>query len=94
MTKKQETTVEGRRLTLTNLDKILWPDDHITKAELIHYYLEVYPFLAPHLVGRPLVVTRYPDGIHGQHFYQRMPLIIPRIGSQPVPFILKNRSGL
>lgn len=71
MTKKQETTVEGRRLTLTNLDKILWPDDHITKAELIHYYLEVYPFLAPHLVGRPLVVTRYPDGIHGQHFYQK-----------------------
>ena len=71
MTKKQETTVEDRRLTLTNLDKILWPDDHITKAELIHYYLEVYSFLAKHLVGRPLVVTRYPDGIHGQHFYQK-----------------------
>ena len=68
---KRPVTVEGRTVALTNLDKVLWPEDGITKAELIGYYTEMAPYLLPYLRGRPLVLTRYPDGIHGKWFYHK-----------------------
>lgn len=64
-------TVEGRELRLTNLDKVLWPEHGIRKVDLIDYYLAVADFLLPHLQGRPLTFTRYPEGIHGKSFYQK-----------------------
>ncbi|MCL6450111.1 MAG: non-homologous end-joining DNA ligase [Acetobacteraceae bacterium] len=67
----QEVEVGGRRLLVRNLDKVLWPEDGYTKADLISYYLQVAPVMLPHLRDRPLVLTRYPDGIHGAHFYQK-----------------------
>jgi bifunctional non-homologous end joining protein LigD len=63
--------VEGREVELSNLTKVLWPDDNFTKAELINYYAEIYPWLAPHLKDRPLVFTRYPNGIKEKFFYQK-----------------------
>jgi len=63
--------VAGRSLALSNLKKLLWPDDGITKAELIDYYLRMAPFLLPHLKDRPLVMTRYPNGIHEKWFYHK-----------------------
>lgn len=63
--------VEGRELELTNLAKVLWPEEQYNKADLINYYAEIYPWLAPHLKDRPLVITRYPDGIEGNSFYQK-----------------------
>ncbi|MDI6893344.1 MAG: non-homologous end-joining DNA ligase [Bacillota bacterium] len=63
--------VDGRELRLSNLDKPLWPDDGIRKADLIEYYLKVADVLLPHLEGRPLTFTRYPDGIAGESFYQK-----------------------
>ncbi len=63
--------VNGREVTLTNLDKVLWPEDGYTKADLINYFVTVAPVLLRHLRGRPLVFTRYPDGIHGEWFYQK-----------------------
>lgn len=68
---RQVVEIGGRRLTVSNLAKVLWPEDGYTKGNLIDYYLRVSPFLLPHLQGRPLVVTRYPDGIHGESFYQK-----------------------
>ncbi|WNV88270.1 DNA ligase D [Umezawaea sp. Da 62-37] len=63
--------VGQRRLALTNLDKVLYPDDGFTKAEVIDYYSRVAPVLLPHLAGRPVTVVRFPDGVDGQRFFQK-----------------------
>lgn len=63
--------IEGNDIALSNLDKVLWPGDGYTKGDLIDYYVKAAPFMLPHLKGRPLVFTRYPNGIDGRHFYQK-----------------------
>lgn len=63
--------IDGRRFTVGNLNKVLWPADGYTKADLMRYYLAVAPWLLPHLRDRPLVFTRYPDGIAAPSFYQK-----------------------
>jgi len=68
---KKTVVIEGRVITLTNLQKIFWPDRDLTKAHLIKYYLEVAPLLLPHIYNRLLVMKRYPDGIAGEYFYQK-----------------------
>ena len=59
------------RVELTNQDKVYWPDDGFTKGDLIRFYDRIAPVVVPHLLDRPLVFDRYPDGIYGQHFYQK-----------------------
>jgi bifunctional non-homologous end joining protein LigD len=61
----------ARELRLTRLHKELWPDDHITKGDLIAYYRAIAPHMLPYLRDRPTVLTRYPDGITGEMFYQK-----------------------
>jgi len=63
--------VGKRKLELSNLNKVLWPEDGITKAELIQYYLAISPTILNHLRGRPLSLVRFPDGIHGEKFFQK-----------------------
>jgi len=63
--------VEGRELALTRLGKALWPEEGYTKADLVAYFQKIAPWLLPHLRGRPLTLTRYPDGIRGPSFYQK-----------------------
>ena len=63
--------VGGKRIKLTNLEKVLFPEDGYTKADLIRYYTEVSPYLVPWLRDRPLTLKPFPDGIHGTHFYQK-----------------------
>ena len=65
------TTVAGRRLKLTNLDKVMYPSTGFTKADVIDYYTRVAPVLLPHLRNRPLTLKRYPDGVEGEVFYQK-----------------------
>src|SRR5881394_1121564 len=67
----QITQVGKRRIELSNLGKVLYPDDHITKAQLIDYYLRIAPTILAHLKGRPLSLVRYPDGIAGESFFQK-----------------------
>jgi bifunctional non-homologous end joining protein LigD len=62
--------VEGRRIALSNLDKVLWPASGTTKRQLIRYYTDVAPVLLPHLAGRPLTVRRFPDGVDGVSWHQ------------------------
>ena len=62
--------IEGRRLRLTNLDKILWPEAGRTKAWLIEYYTRIAPVLLPHLEARPLTLRRFPDGVDGVSWHQ------------------------
>ena len=55
----------------SNLDKVFWPDQGYTKGDLIEYYRTIAPNILPYLKGRPLVLTRFPDGIEGKSFYQK-----------------------
>lgn len=55
----------------TNLPKVFWPEERYTKADLIEYYRAISPHLLPYLKDRPLVLTRYPDGIEGKSFFQK-----------------------
>lgn len=72
MTRKSQWTLVGKRkLELSNLEKILFPDDGITKAEIIEYYLKIAPTLLQHVKGRALTLIRFPDGIGGESFYQK-----------------------
>jgi bifunctional non-homologous end joining protein LigD len=63
--------VEGKRIRLSNLDKVLYPDAGFTKAQVIDYYSRVAPFLLPHLKDRPVTLRRFPDGVTGQPFYEK-----------------------
>jgi len=63
--------VEGRQLRLTNLDKVLYPVPGFTKGQVIDYYTRVAPYVLPHLLGRPLTLKRYPNGVEGGHFYEK-----------------------
>ncbi|MFL5935730.1 MAG: DNA ligase D, partial [Gaiellaceae bacterium] len=72
-----------RELNLSNLDKPFWPEEGITKGDLLRYYRDIAPVLAPHLKDRPFTMKRYPDGWKGKFFFQKdapvhMPEWIPR----------------
>jgi bifunctional non-homologous end joining protein LigD len=73
----------GRRvLKLSNLDKLFWPEEGITKGDLLSYYRAIAAVLVPHLKDRPFTMKRYPDGWQGKHFFQKdapthMPSWIP-----------------
>jgi len=67
-----------RSVNLTNLDKIFWPDEGYTKGNLVDYYQAIAKWILPYLVDRPLVLTRYPDGINGKSFFQKdAPVYVP-----------------
>ncbi len=66
-----EIKARGRRLRLSNRDKVLYPDAGFTKGELIDYYTAIAPFLLPHLAGRPVTLKRYPDGVNEPYFYEK-----------------------
>jgi bifunctional non-homologous end joining protein LigD len=68
----QETLViEGHEIKLENADKVLFPDDGITKKDLADYYGRIAPFMLPHVKDRPLTLNRFPDGIKSEGFYQK-----------------------
>jgi bifunctional non-homologous end joining protein LigD len=66
-----EIEVQGRRLRLSNREKVLYPQTGLTKGQLVDYYAAVAPVLLGHLAGRPVTLKRYPDGVDGQHFYDK-----------------------
>ncbi|MEU6840590.1 non-homologous end-joining DNA ligase [Streptomyces sp. NPDC046716] len=65
------TEVDGRRLVLSNLDKVLYPESGFTKGELLHYYATTAGALLPHLYNRPVSFLRFPDGPGGQRFFAK-----------------------
>src|SRR5512135_2663435 len=70
---KNEAVVEiqGQRLKLSNLDKVMYPETGFTKGHIIDYYARIAPVLLPHLHDRPLTLKRYPNGVNGMHFYEK-----------------------
>ena len=63
--------VDDRTLTLSNLEKVLYPDAGFTKGEVIDYYTRIAPVLLPHVRERPLTFKRYPDGVDGKFFFEK-----------------------
>lgn len=63
--------IEGRQLEVSNLDKVLFPQVGFTKAQVIEYYVRIAPVLLPHVAGRPVTFTRWPEGVEGQAFFEK-----------------------
>jgi bifunctional non-homologous end joining protein LigD len=68
---KSVVEIDGRSLTLSNLEKVLWPRDGFTKGDLIAYYRAVTPYLLPYVQGRPLTLERYPDGVDAFSWWEK-----------------------
>ena len=73
-------------VSFTNLKKVFWPAEKYTKGDLIEYYRRISPWLLPYLADRPVVLTRFPDGIEGKSFYQKdAPVFTPEwIRTEPI----------
>jgi bifunctional non-homologous end joining protein LigD len=69
--KRQDVQIDGRTLSLSNLDKVLYPEAGFTKGHVIDYYTRVAPAVLGHLRGRPLTLKRYPNGVDSAHFYEK-----------------------
>ena len=69
--KQCDVAVGRRKVRLTNLDKVFWPDEGITKRDLLQYYADVSDVLLPHLCDRAMVMKRYPNGIAGEFFFMK-----------------------
>jgi bifunctional non-homologous end joining protein LigD len=85
--KKEFLSVDSRDVPVSNLDKVLFPDGHVTKADVINYYLGVSEYLLPHLKDRPVTLKRYPNGALGEFFYEKdAPSFTPEwVQTFPVP---------
>jgi bifunctional non-homologous end joining protein LigD len=71
MSKKAELIVEGKKLSVSNLNKVLYPKVGFTKGQVIDYYIRIAPVLLPHLRDRPLTMKRYPNGVDAEFFYEK-----------------------
>src|SRR5256885_4621626 len=63
--------VDGRSITVSNINKVLYPAARFTKGQVIDYYIRVSPYLLPHLKDRPVTLKRFPDGVRGEFFYEK-----------------------
>lgn len=66
-----EKKIDGHILKFTNLNKLYWPEDKVSKRDMFNYYDAVAPFMLPYLLDRPMPLNRFPGGIHGDSFYQK-----------------------
>ncbi len=71
MSPSTRTTIGGRELTVSNLDKVLFPQTGFTKGQLIDYYVRIAGAMLPHLKGRPLTMKRFPDGVDAKFFFEK-----------------------
>jgi bifunctional non-homologous end joining protein LigD len=71
MSDKAQLDVQGKKLAVSNLNKVLYPKAGFTKGQVIDYYIRIAPVLLPHLKDRPLTMKRYPNGVEGEFFYEK-----------------------
>jgi bifunctional non-homologous end joining protein LigD len=71
MPKKHHIEVEGRELTISNVEKVYFPSSGFTKGQVISFYSEIAEVIVPHLRDRPLTLKRFPEGTKGEHFYEK-----------------------
>ena len=67
----QVRNIEGHELKFTNLSKIFWPDERVSKRDMLNYYYQIAPYMLPYMTDRPQTLNRFPNGIYGQSFYQK-----------------------
>ncbi|MCJ8210059.1 DNA ligase D [Mucilaginibacter sp. RS28] len=67
----QMRNINGHDLKFNNLNKLYWPEDGVTKRDMLNYYYQIAPYILPYLKDRPQSLNRFPNGIHGMHFYQK-----------------------
>jgi len=70
-TQATQVTVDGRRLRLSNPDKVIYPAVGFTKAQVIDYYARIAPVMLPHLAGRAVTMVRWPDGVDAESFFEK-----------------------
>ncbi len=68
-----KTTIDGREVTLSNLEKVFYPNSGFTKGQMLDYYARIAPVMLGHLCDRPLTMKRYPDGVDGSSFFGKHP---------------------
>jgi bifunctional non-homologous end joining protein LigD len=101
MAKSTRTTIEGRELSVSNLEKVLFPQSGFTKGQLIDFYVRVAPAMLPHLRERPLTMKRFPDGVEGKFFFEKhipshAPEWVPSVevsasdGQDVIPYAMVN----
>ena len=104
MTTKKQLEIEGRELTISNPDKVYFPASRFTKGQVTQFYADVAEVILPHLRNRPLTLKRYPDGVTGEHFYEKnapkhtLPWVrtfaVPRSEGRPdIRYVLCNDSA-
>ena len=71
MSKAALVDINGRKLKLSNLDKVMYPAVGFTKGQVIDYYVRIAPAILPHLAGRALTRKRYPNGVDAEFFYEK-----------------------
>ena len=71
MAASTRTTIGGRELAVSNLEKVLFPQSGFTKGQLIDYYVRIAPVMLPHIRERPLTMKRFPDGVEGKSFFEK-----------------------
>jgi bifunctional non-homologous end joining protein LigD len=71
MATSTRTTIGGRELAVSNLEKVLFPESGFTKGQLIDYYVRIAPVMLPHVRERPLTMKRFPDGVDGKFFFEK-----------------------
>jgi bifunctional non-homologous end joining protein LigD len=71
MAAKSQLKIGGRTVEVSNLDKVFYPKTGFTKGQVIDYYVNISPYLLPHLKGRPVTLKRYPNGVEGLFFYEK-----------------------
>ena len=91
MSENAAVLVEGRKLKLTSLDKLMYPSTETTKGEVLSYYAQVAPVLLPHLAGRPVTRVRWPHGTGDQSFFEKnlpsgAPTWLPRVQVDDVTY--------
>jgi bifunctional non-homologous end joining protein LigD len=80
---------EGVRLQLTHPDRVYWPDAGVTKQDLAEYYVDVWNWIKPHIVGRALALVRAPEGTGGETFFQKH--IAPNVKSSPLRHVVAGK---
>ncbi len=101
MSPSTRVTIGGRELTVSNLDKVLFPDAGFTKGQLIDYYVRVAEVILPHLRNRPLTMKRFPDGVDAKSFFEKhrpshtpdwvQSLVVPSTdGHEDIPYVMVN----
>jgi len=71
MPRKEQVSIHGRTITVSNLDKVLFPETGTTKGDVISYYIQIAPVILRHLRDRPVTLKRYPEGVEGLSFFEK-----------------------